>query len=166
MGSFWWRDILKLLPTFKDIVVIHIQNGSTALLWLDNWSGPTWSQRFPELFSFAKSHHTSVQMAASADHLHDLFHLPLSTRAYEQFQICSEVLHSTHVSTDKDVCSYTWGNGGYSCRKAYKHIVGHQQIHRSFRWLWNSTCQNKRKIFFWLVSLGTGITQTNKFRDR
>jgi hypothetical protein len=26
-GSFWWRDILKLLPDFKDIAVIQVRMG-------------------------------------------------------------------------------------------------------------------------------------------
>jgi hypothetical protein len=38
-GSFWWRDILKLLNSYKEMASVHIQNGSTCFLWLDNWNG-------------------------------------------------------------------------------------------------------------------------------
>jgi hypothetical protein len=34
-GSFWWRGVLKLLIKFKGIAMVHIQNGSTTLLWED-----------------------------------------------------------------------------------------------------------------------------------
>lgn len=36
-GSFWWGDILKLLSPFKSMTRITMQNGSTCLLWFDNW---------------------------------------------------------------------------------------------------------------------------------
>jgi hypothetical protein len=29
--------------------------------------------------------------------------------------------------------------------------MGHTPIHYSYRWLWRSSCQNKRKFFFWLL---------------
>ena len=34
-GSFWWRDILKLLDKFKDIASVSVADGSTCLLWED-----------------------------------------------------------------------------------------------------------------------------------
>ena len=34
-------------------------------------------------------------------------------------------------------------------RKSF--LIGHAQVHHSFRWLWNSCCQNKHKVFFWLL---------------
>jgi hypothetical protein len=35
----------------------------------------------------------------------------------------------------------------FASNKAYKNLIGHHQIPPTFNWLWNSTCQNKRKIF-------------------
>jgi len=37
-GSFWWRDILKLLPKFKELARVELQNGSSILFWQDNWN--------------------------------------------------------------------------------------------------------------------------------
>ena len=34
-GSFWWRDVLKLLEPFKAFSVVHIQNGQSCLFWTD-----------------------------------------------------------------------------------------------------------------------------------
>jgi len=53
-GSFWWRDILKLLPTFKSFSTIHIQDGNTCLFWTDKWLPQTMGLDYPELHSFAK----------------------------------------------------------------------------------------------------------------
>ena len=33
-----------------------------------------------------------------------------------------------------------------------KHIlIGTRQVHSAFKWLWKSSCQPKRKFFFWLL---------------
>lgn len=36
-GSFWWRDILKLLDCFKSFTMVQVQNGNSCFLWLDTW---------------------------------------------------------------------------------------------------------------------------------
>ena len=38
-GSFWWRDILKLLDAFKGMAMVNIQNGASCLFWFDLWGG-------------------------------------------------------------------------------------------------------------------------------
>lgn len=30
-------------------------------------------------------------------------------------------------------------------------LIGHRQVRRAFHWFWGSSCQNKRKLFFWLA---------------
>ena len=30
-------------------------------------------------------------------------------------------------------------------------MTGHKVTHIAFKWLWNSACQNKHKVFFWLL---------------
>ena len=54
------------------------------------------------------------------------------------------------MSTHVDWWSYIWGSP-FSSWKAYKSLIGHAQIHQSFHWTWNSSCQNKHKVFFWLL---------------
>src|SRR5438105_4736802 len=34
-GSFWWRDVCKLMPIFRGISKCKVGNGSTALFWKD-----------------------------------------------------------------------------------------------------------------------------------
>jgi hypothetical protein len=34
-GSFWWRDILKLLDKFKGIARVNINDAKSCYLWLD-----------------------------------------------------------------------------------------------------------------------------------
>jgi hypothetical protein len=39
----------------------------------------------------------------------------------------------------------------YSFEKAYMHLIGSNVVHLAFRWLWSATCQQKHKVFFWLL---------------
>lgn len=54
-GSFWWKDILKLLDSYKGITRINLQSGSTYFLWFDLWDDRVHNQSYPKLFSYAKS---------------------------------------------------------------------------------------------------------------
>jgi hypothetical protein len=46
-GSFWWRDILSLLDSYKGISSPLIQSGSTVLLWYDLINGQICQHVFP-----------------------------------------------------------------------------------------------------------------------
>jgi hypothetical protein len=59
-GSFWWRDILKLLETFKSLSRVNVQNGQTCLFWQDNWMQHPLKSDYPELYYFAKNKWISV----------------------------------------------------------------------------------------------------------
>jgi hypothetical protein len=72
-GSFWWRDVLKLLSLFKEIATPLLKNGSTCLLWYDTWNGQPWNQIYAELLSYAKNKLISVSAAASTHLLRELF---------------------------------------------------------------------------------------------
>jgi hypothetical protein len=83
------------------------------------------NQFYPELFSFAIAQHISLNVAVSTTPPQNLFHLPLSTEAYSQFQELTNIFHNLHLSQDNDVWSYVWGSSIYSSRKAYRHLIGH-----------------------------------------
>jgi hypothetical protein len=50
-----------------------------------------------------------------------------------------------------DTWSYIWNSSFFSVRKAYKQLSGHCHPHPAFKWNWRSSCQNKHKVFFWLL---------------
>jgi hypothetical protein len=66
-GSFWWRDILKLLDQFKSFSSVQVQNGKTCLFWLDTWIQQPLELDYPELFSFAINKSTSVPLTDMND---------------------------------------------------------------------------------------------------
>jgi hypothetical protein len=61
-GSFWWRDILRLLPKFKSLATITVHKGDTCFLWHDLWGGSIRSQGLPHFFFICKTQeHFGVQ---------------------------------------------------------------------------------------------------------
>jgi hypothetical protein len=79
--SFWWRDCLKSLPSYKGIASIFVGSGASILLWHNKWHGASLQGQFPHLYSFAKDDSSSVVKVDLADH----FNLPLSEEAYSEF---------------------------------------------------------------------------------
>lgn len=53
-GSFWWRDVLKMLPLFKEMTTVKIKNGASCFFWKDTWASQALEQEFPQAYSFAK----------------------------------------------------------------------------------------------------------------
>lgn len=47
---------------------------------------------------------------------------------------------------------YIWGNSIFTSKKAYCHLIGASWAHPMHKWIWKSSCQHKRKVFFWLLS--------------
>jgi hypothetical protein len=85
------------------------------------------------------------------DNIHDLFQLPLSDTAYQQFLLLNSKMDNLTLSEDNDVWHYIWGNGIFSVKGAYEAISGHSSTHHVFKLLWVTKCQSKHKVFFWLL---------------
>jgi hypothetical protein len=150
-GSFWWKDILKLLQKFKGMASVNVQNGKSCLFWDDLWLGKIPKMEFPELYSFSKKPNMTLAEAKLSQSLINSFNLPLSVEAYEQFlQLQEMVLNFTQTETE-DTWSYIWRCNDFSSKKAYMQLAGSRQVHSIFRWLWKSSCQHNHKVFFWLL---------------
>jgi hypothetical protein len=78
------------------------------------------SQTCPELFSFSKILNVTIQAAAQAPQFQDLFYLPMSPEAYDQFLDLSMAFHDLQLHSTEDVWSYIWGSASFSSHKAYK----------------------------------------------
>ena len=48
-GSFWWRDLLKLLDSFKGMAIVNVKDGKNYHLWQDMWLNQLPKLNFPEL---------------------------------------------------------------------------------------------------------------------
>jgi hypothetical protein len=58
-GLFWWRDLLKLLDSFKGMTMVNVQDGKSCFFWLDLWNHNVLQLVYPELCSFAKDTYCS-----------------------------------------------------------------------------------------------------------
>ena len=128
-----------------------VSNGCSCFFWLDSWNGFSFSASMPELFSLVKDKYFTVQQVCQTSAVHDLFHLPLSEEAYQQFIQLSVTIQSLELQEGSDSWTYIWGSNIFTSKRAYIHLSGTRQVHPGFSWLWKTCCQNKRKFFFWLL---------------
>jgi hypothetical protein len=150
-GSFWWKDNLKLLNCFKGIAQVIVGKGDTVLFWNDLWNGRILNQAYPHLFSFTNKENITLQKVFQLDELHNLFNLPLSEEAFTQLCDLDVYLQTLQLNDSTDQWKYIWGNDYYKASRAYKHLVGSQSVHPTFKWIWQSSYQQKHKVFFWLL---------------
>ena len=132
----------------------HIGDGRTALFWTDLWSNVVLQQEYPHLFSFVQDSTMTVQQVVSTEYLEDLFHLPLSIQAHQQFLQLEDKCHVLRQSDFQgmtDTWSYIWGSSTFTTSKEYNVIIGVKQVPPHFSWVWKSSCQPKHKMFFWML---------------
>jgi hypothetical protein len=94
-GSFWWKAQPKLVDTYKSMTRCNLGDGKSALFWTDLWQDRCLHKKFQHLYSFAKNKDIFVQEAVNFEYMEDMFHLPLSQQAYEEFQIVENICEST-----------------------------------------------------------------------
>jgi hypothetical protein len=88
-GSFWWKDLLNLYDIYRGIAKCIVGDGSTVLFWSDIWNDHLLQDKCPRLFSFAKDKLISVARFLSTTQMDQLFHLPLSSDAWQEYQAFS-----------------------------------------------------------------------------
>lgn len=147
--SFWWRDCLKLLGKYKSMATCTLGMGQTVLLWEDIWTNQRLTVSFPHLSSFAINPHITVKQAVEPVSMLDMFHLPLSVEAFEEFHEFVTLVEEHHSQDTQDVWTYVWGSK-YAAKKAYDWLHAGPAPHPAFKWLWKSCCQKKHKVFGWL----------------
>lgn len=82
VGSFWWRDIMKLNTQYKGLASVQPGIGDTVWFWQDLWNGHMPLHQYPKLFSFARRQNLSLQSVWSTSDIYGPFHLPLSEQAF------------------------------------------------------------------------------------
>ena len=80
------------------------------------------------MFSFAKNTMITVSVAASTPLLDDLFHLPLSMEAYDQFLSFSNLIQGLQLQNSPDIWTYIWGTSAFASNKAYRMLIGYRQV--------------------------------------
>jgi hypothetical protein len=134
VGSLWWKDILKIQGSYKELARVEIGDGKTTLMWHDNWDGMCKYARFSELWSFASIKDITIHQARLVTP-NEMFHTPLCVEAFEQLHALQDILVnlSLHDQRDKWLCNAS--SSLFSSQKAYPHMAGNQWTHPIFSWL-------------------------------
>jgi hypothetical protein len=132
-------------------------DGKSAYFWTDMWNDEEClHQKFNHLVTFAKNTELSIHSVIHTEYLEDLFHLPLSQQAFQEFEqlenLCEVALQRVQEG-EADKWKYIWGNFSFTSRKAYKVLIGYQPTIPHFSWIWKTSCQARHKFFFWLLVL-------------
>jgi hypothetical protein len=83
--------------------------------------------------------------------LHDIFQLPLTLEAFQQYFSLKEEIYDLNISQETDKWVYIWGSSQFSVHKTYIALTGHMPTHHVFNKLWSCKCQPKHRVFFWLL---------------
>jgi hypothetical protein len=78
-----------------------------------------------ELYSFTTKKTTTVRKARDMENLHDIFQLPMTEIAFQQYLLLNTELDNLLITRENGVWSYIWGNAFYAVNKAYKALIDH-----------------------------------------
>jgi hypothetical protein len=152
VGSFWWKDLLRLQLLHRGIARCSIGDGSSVTFWDDLWAPEVLSVKFPRLFSFASDASISVSQVMQAEDLDSLLQLPLSMQAYDELLELEYFISQVPFDPNaKDVWNFIWGNGSYSSSKYYQMVFNNVDAHPIFSKIWKSKCTPRIKFFAWLL---------------
>ncbi len=129
--------MLQFVDIFRSLSNCKVGDGKTFLFWDDFWNGKVRSAVFPRIHSFALSRKDSVSITSTKS-ISQLFALPLSEQAFQQYESMSEADPLNLLSDDKDVWTYVWGNGLFSSQKIYAINFMHVQAPGYLSWIWKS----------------------------
>lgn len=77
VGSFWWKEIIKLFKVFIRFATCAPRNGITNLFWAEPRAGVIFKEAFPQLYSFIKKPKCSIRFFLDQE-MDKIFSLPLS----------------------------------------------------------------------------------------
>jgi hypothetical protein len=64
-GSFWWRQNLKLLTSFKTSATVQLQSGNACSFWQDNWLQQPMQDQSRVILICSKQKYHSLQLLYS-----------------------------------------------------------------------------------------------------
>ncbi|XP_073355123.1 uncharacterized protein [Aegilops tauschii subsp. strangulata] len=155
-GSFWWKDICKVMHHFRECAWVQINAGNTALMWSDNlqFDGQVSSLplRFPRLYSYVKDPWVTAMEFLGSQDIFQQFHLPLSSQAFDELTILQSMLDGLiRAPGSKDIWFWKGTAKGYSPKLFYSHTFVSASFNPLTAWIWKSSCTMKIKVFAWML---------------
>lgn len=151
-GSFWWKDICKLLDHFRNTTLVQVNSRNSALFWSDKWkigdSVAPLQTRFPGLFSYVKDPWITVSEAFQSQEMIHMFHLPLSAQAYQEFMTVHNLMESCSREVDANDIWYWQGTcNSFKPKLFYSFMHSDMSFNPLLLWIWKSSYTMKIKVF-------------------
>ena len=155
-GSFWWKDICKVMQNFRECAWVQINGGDTALMWSDNLQLDDQVSRlqfrFPRLYSYVKDPWITVQEFFDSQDIFQHLHLPLSNQAFDDLTTLQSLLGGhNRTPGSKDIWFWNGTAKGYSPKLFYSHTFASESFNPLTAWIWKSSCTMKIKVFAWML---------------
>ena len=155
-GSFWWKDICKLLDHYRNTTWIQVNSGNSALFWSDKWkigdSVAPLQLRFSRLFSYVKDPWIIVYEAFRSQDMINMFHLPLSAQAYQEFLTVQDLMVSCSREVEqKDTWFWQGTCNAFKPKLFYSFMHSNMSFNPLLLWIWKSSCTMKIKVFAWML---------------
>jgi hypothetical protein len=145
---------MHFAPKFTMVSSVKPGLGDTFAFWTDKWkfmdSSEPLSSRFPRLFSFVLDKDFSAAEVYAKPNPSQLFYLPLSAQAYQEFTMVQQGMVDWPLSTAPDVWVYEWGDKFLPSRY-YASLHAHLLVPPVFKWIWKFACMMNSKVFAWLL---------------
>jgi hypothetical protein len=127
--------------------------GDTLGLWEDSiQQEQLFSVMFPNLYEYVMNKKMSVKTGLSTVELLDLFRLPMSRSAYNEFLLFKEAIEPLKSDLDQtDIWVSNWNGGLYNSRKYYKHHFKELVPPVPFCKIWKAKSMPKINFFAWLL---------------
>jgi hypothetical protein len=136
-----------------------------VLFWKDDWNDAILQDKFSCLYSYAKEEDISVADIYNSSNVSQIFHLPLSPEAFNQYQEIQVIIRNLNITQqDNDIWTFKWGDK-YSSRKYYKFVHRLIDPPTPFIWIWKSKLWPKLKVFVWLL-LSDRLNTRNMLKRR
>ena len=81
----------------------------------------------------------------------DIFALPLSVEAFDEYSQSTAILNGLEETDDMDTRKFAWGNSSYTPTKYYKFIFSLVPRDRALDLVWKSKSLPKLRVFMWLL---------------
>ena len=155
-GSFWWKDICKLLDHYRNTTWVQINSGHSTLFWSDKWkigdSVAPLQSRFPRLFSYVKDPWITVFEAFQSQDMINMFHLPLSAQAYQEFLTVQDLMVSCSREVEqKDTWFWQGTCNAFKPKLFYSFMHSNMSFNPLLLWIWKSSYTMKIKVFAWML---------------
>ena len=155
-GSFWWKDICKLLDHYRNTTWIQVNSGNSALFWSDKWkigdSVAPLQSRFSRLFSYVKDPWVTVYEVFQSQDMINMFHLPLSAQAYQELLTVQDLMASCRREEEQTDTWFWQGTcNAFKPKLFYSFMHSNMSFNPLLLWIWKSSCTMKIKVFAWML---------------